>query len=220
MNKLGHTDPQALFEDESEAAYQRILQLELHPIPGKFDFAHLRKIHQFILQDVYVWAGALRRTDTGAVGMNLPHCRPEHIEDQATFIFRNIAKDRFSEGLPKDQAVDRLAYHWGEATVLHPFRDGNSRSQRVFFDQLLKSSGWTIDWRKVHASAVQAARYVAMEATHTPLRDVLMPGVHRNNAELPTLAASQGAVVHLEVADYHKAMLEQLRSETSDRSGD
>ncbi|NMM88446.1 hypothetical protein B2J88_29540 [Rhodococcus sp. SRB_17] len=134
INKLGHTDPQALHEDESEAAYQRILQLELLPISGKFDFAHLRKIHQFILQDVYAWAGALRRTDTGAVGMNLPHCRPEHIEDQATFIFRNIAKDRFSEGLPKDQAVDRLAYHWGEATVLRPFRDGNSRSQRVFFD--------------------------------------------------------------------------------------
>ncbi|MFD6517936.1 Fic/DOC family protein [Rhodococcus sp. NPDC060176] len=120
------------------------------------------------MQDVYDWAGTLRTRDTGAVGMNLPHCRPEHIENQAAFIFRGIAKDNFPQGLPKDRAVDRLAYHWGETTVLHPFRDGNSRTQRVFFDELLKSSGWTIDWQKVHASAVQAARYVAMEATHTP----------------------------------------------------
>ena len=38
INKLGHTDPQALLEDETEAAYQRILQLELQPIAGNFDF--------------------------------------------------------------------------------------------------------------------------------------------------------------------------------------
>ncbi len=35
-NKLAHTDPQALFEDEQAAAYQRILQLETQPIPGNF----------------------------------------------------------------------------------------------------------------------------------------------------------------------------------------
>ncbi|MEH6797145.1 MAG: Fic family protein [Rhodococcus sp. (in: high G+C Gram-positive bacteria)] len=212
INKLGHTDPQALLEDERAAAYQRILQLETQPIPGNFDFDHLKKIHQFILQDVYDWAGTLRTRDTGAVGMNLPHCRPEHIENQAAFIFRGIAKDNFPQGLPKDRAVDRLAYHWGETTVLHPFRDGNSRTQRVFFDELLKSSGWTIDWQKVHASAVQAARYVAMEATHTPLRDVLAPGVHRNGTEPPTLAKTQGNVIHLEVAEHHKAMIDHLRS--------
>lgn len=212
INKLGHTDPQALLEDETEAAYQRILQLGLQPIAGNFDFEHLKKIHQFILQDVYDWAGTLRTRDTGAVGMNLPHCRPEHIENQAAFIFRGIAKDNFPQGLPKDRAVDRLAYHWGETTVLHPFRDGNSRTQRVFFDELLKSSGWTIDWQKVHASAVQAARYVAMEATHTPLRDVLAPGVHRNGTEPPTLASTQGNVIHLEVAEHHKAMIDHLRS--------
>lgn len=212
INKLGHTDPQALLEDERAAAYQRILQLETQPIPGNFDFDHLKKIHQFILQDLYDWAGTLRTRDTGAVGMNLPHCRPEHIENQAAFIFRGIAKDNFPQGLPKDRAVDRLAYHWGETTVLHPFRDGNSRTQRVFFDELLKSSGWTIDWQKVHASAVQAARYVAMEATNTTLRDVLAPGVHRNNTEPPTLASTQGNVIHLEVAEHHKAMIEHLRS--------
>ncbi|MGZ0145384.1 Fic/DOC family protein [Rhodococcus qingshengii] len=211
-NKYGITDPAKLAVVERAAAYQRILQLETQPIPGNFDFDHLKKIHQFILQDVYDWAGTLRTRDTGAVGMNLPHCRPEHIENQAAFIFRGIAKDNFPQGLPNDRAVDRLAYHWGETTVLHPFRDGNSRTQRVFFDELLKSSGWTIDWQKVHASAVQAARYVAMEATHTPLRDVLAPGVHRNNTEPPTLAKTQGAVIHLEVAEHHKAMIDHLRS--------
>ncbi|MER7561243.1 hypothetical protein ABTZ46_30345, partial [Nocardioides sp. NPDC126508] len=46
-----------------------------------------------------------------------PHCRPEHIENQAAFIFRGIAKDNFPQGLPKDRAVDRLAYHWGETTT-------------------------------------------------------------------------------------------------------
>lgn len=51
-----------------------------------------------------------------------------------------------------------------------------------------------------------------MEATHTPLRDVLTPGIRRNNTELPTLASAQGNVILLEVAEHHKAMIEHLRS--------
>ena len=43
-------------------------------------------------------------------------------------------------------------------------------------------------------------------------RDVLTPGVHRNNTEPPTLAGTQGKVIHLEVAEHHKAMIEHLRS--------
>lgn len=125
---------------------------------------------------------------------------------------RGISKDKFPQGLSKERAVDRLAYHWGETTFRHPFRGGNSRTQRVFFDELLKFSGWTIDWQKVQASAVQAARYVAMEATHTPLRDGLAVGVHRNGTEPLMLVNTQGDVIHLEVAEHHKAMIEHLRS--------
>lgn len=130
---FSHMDRQSirseLLKDETEAAYQRILQLELQPIPGNFDFDHLKEIHQFILHDVYDWAGPphprhpRRRHE-------LPHRRPEHIENQGAFIFRGIAKDNFPQGLPKGRAFDRLAYHWGETTVLHPFRGEHSPRTR------------------------------------------------------------------------------------------
>ncbi|WP_231917482.1 MULTISPECIES: hypothetical protein [Rhodococcus] len=49
--------------------------LPAHPASAhhkNFDFEHLKKIHQFILQDVHDWAGTLRTRDTGVVGMNPP----------------------------------------------------------------------------------------------------------------------------------------------------
>ncbi|MCG7301634.1 Fic family protein [Brevibacterium ravenspurgense] len=48
------------------------------------------------------------------------------------------AEDHYLVGLAHEQFTERLAYHWGEVSVLHPFRDGNTRSQSVFFDLLRK----------------------------------------------------------------------------------
>ncbi|MFC6465921.1 hypothetical protein ACFP80_00910, partial [Gordonia humi] len=72
-NLRGFTDPAELAEYERHAAYIRVDQLERHPnlVTGDFDFAHLQRIHQFILQDVYGWAGSPRQSgqDTTAFGM-------------------------------------------------------------------------------------------------------------------------------------------------------
>src|SRR5699024_9796728 len=59
-NRLGITDPDDLQHYERLLAASRVVELELNPIDGRFDFAHLQAIHHYILQDVYDWAGELR----------------------------------------------------------------------------------------------------------------------------------------------------------------
>src|SRR5699024_11953535 len=63
-NRLGITDPDDLQHYERLLAASRVVELELNPIDGRFDFAHLQAIHHYILQDVYDWAGELRTSDT------------------------------------------------------------------------------------------------------------------------------------------------------------
>ncbi|MCX2164103.1 Fic family protein [Corynebacterium auriscanis] len=63
-------------------------------------------------------------------------------------------------------------------TIVHPFRDGNSRTQRFFFDQMMRSAGWALDWTRINAEEVHAARYIAAATTDSRfLTDALRPGV-------------------------------------------
>ena len=45
--------------------------------------------------------------------------------------------------------IARLAHYYCEINMLHPFREGNGRAQRLFFEQLALHAGYLIDWRPV-----------------------------------------------------------------------
>lgn len=107
-NRLDIRDPVTLAAAESAAAFQRVIQLELHPIEGQFDLAHLQAIHRHILQDVYAWAGELRTSDTAAFG--IPHARPQFLPDELDRVFGQIASRPPS-------TTDTVAVHWSELTT-------------------------------------------------------------------------------------------------------
>lgn len=203
-NRLGITDVDTLATAERAAAFQRVVELEQHPIDGRFDFAHLRAIHHHILQDIYDWAGELRTSDTGAFG--IPHARPQFLADELNRVFRQIAAHPLSAS-DSDAATDTVAAHWSELTLVHPFRDGNSRSQRVFFDQMFRDAGWAVDWADVDAAAAHAARHMSVYGRPDYLADQLRHAVYPA-AQLPggTLSRTQGARSDLDATDHFHAM--------------
>lgn len=209
-NLLGIADPGMLAMAERAAAFQRVVQLEQSPIPGQFDFAHLRAIHRYILQDVFDWAGELRTSDTGAFG--IPHARPQFLTDELDRVFTQIAGQSPST-TDRDAATDTIAAHWSELTLVHPFRDGNSRSQRVFFDQMFCHYGWALDWADVDAAAAHAARHMSVYGRPDYLADQLRHAVHPAG-ELPDghLSATQGLRSELSAAEHFRAMREHCAS--------
>lgn len=213
-NRFGITDAAVLAEFERDLAFFRVVELELHPVEGRFDFDHLRAIHLYILQDVYAWAGELRTVDTRALG--IPHARPLFLADELDRVFAQIATRPPSTTDP-DAATDTAALHWSELTLVHPFRDGNSRTQRVFFDQMLRHAGWAVDWADVDADACHAARHMSVYNRPDYLADQLRHAIHPA-AELPTdrLSASQGACSVDAAADHFRAMREHHLSGTTE----
>lgn len=194
-NLPGLTDPVELAQFERRMAFLRVVELDEDPgrVRGDFDFGHLQRIHAYILQDVYPWAGQIRSATQDTTAMGLAHCRPQFIPDQLNVVFRAIDRHRPSPTDP-DRAAATVADHWGELTAVHPFRDGNSRTQRVFFTQYLAEAGWDIDWSHVNAPAVHAARHIAIATTDsTFLAAELRPGVvPAGTAPAQTLSSTQG----------------------------
>lgn len=155
-NRAGITDPAELARFELSASLARVAELARAPLEGSFDLDHLRAIHQHVFQDVYDWAGQPRTVD---LAKGMPFCRHDAIESEAAKVFGAIARDDYLVGLDLERFVVALAEHWGEVNALHPFREGNTRTQRVFFDQLAYVAGWRMDWAGLDYAAFVQARF-------------------------------------------------------------
>jgi len=71
-NKYEIHDKAELLKAETTMTSARLLELQKQPVKGKFDFKHLQKIHKYIFQDIYDWAGKTRTVNIGKKQPVLP----------------------------------------------------------------------------------------------------------------------------------------------------
>jgi cell filamentation protein len=73
----------------------------------------------------------------------------------------------------RDAFIRRLAYYLGEVNALHPFREGNGRAQRAFFEQLARDAGFTLSWQHLDAARNVEASAAIMRGDAEPMRKLL-----------------------------------------------
>ena len=146
-NLFGLQNQTDLSKAEADITLLRIGQLQRRPIAGKFDLDHLKAIHRHIFRDVYPWAGELRIVSMSK-GASL-FCRHEFISTEGERIFGQLRKESVLRSLPQDNFCERLAYYFGEINALHPFREGNGRTQRTMLEAIAKQAGYNLDFRGV-----------------------------------------------------------------------
>jgi cell filamentation protein len=88
-NKAGITDQDLLDEYEGDFTAIRLLELTQSPVEGSFDLAHLCKIHQYLFQDVYEWAGEVRSVDI--IRGDSRFCNVSQIQSYSNTIFSALA---------------------------------------------------------------------------------------------------------------------------------
>ena len=141
INKLDIRDEQTLNEAETLATYINASKLEEQPLEGAFDFAHYKAIHHFLFSDLYDWAGQIRTVNISKKGTRF--CPIEEIEDRAALIFDRLKEQGYFRGLPHDAFTDEIVDFYCATNDLHPFREGNGRTQRAFLTQLIVARGMT-----------------------------------------------------------------------------
>ncbi len=152
INKLNIHDSDKLPEVERKLTMLRLMDLLEKPVTGKFDFEHLRNIHKYIFQDIYSWAGKIRTVDIAKSNM---FCKVQFIEMQASELFRKLQNDDYLKRLPKEKFVQKAAYYFSEINALHPFREGNGRTQRELIRQLAYESGYILHFAVISYTAIQ-----------------------------------------------------------------
>ena len=149
INKLGIKDSPALNAAEREITTVRVSQIMEHPCKGHFDLKHLQAIHKFLFHDVYPWAGKLRTVN---IAKGNQFCNCLYIESGSQPIFKKLQyDDHYLIDCGPDHIAEKLAYYLGEINVIHPFREGNGRTQRVFIHYLAAVAGYHVDFTNVTA---------------------------------------------------------------------
>jgi cell filamentation protein len=145
-----------LVSAEHDLVIVRHIQLSEHPVPGDFDLDHLKAIHRHLFGDVYPFAGQLRTVDIFKAGSTSRFAPARTLAAAAAHVFVHIQEDDYLCGLDRDEFVDGISRHFTAINWLHPFREGNGRTQRLFLQYLAKHAGYQLDWSRIDRSDLLA----------------------------------------------------------------
>lgn len=160
INKLEITDEKILKENESFITSTMAAILISKSLKQGFDFGDYKAIHYALFSELYDWAGEIRNISISKTTTTF--VAPEQIEELGRNVFSRLKKLRYFVGLSKNELTIEIADLYNSLNLLHPFREGNGRTQRVFFTQLIRNAGYSIDYSDLNSeflmiSSIQAA---------------------------------------------------------------
>ena len=155
INKFDIREEGKLNEVEGVLTSARYAEWLRAPKTETFDFDHYKAIHRFLFSDLYDWAGEVRTVNISKKGTQFAPV--EQIESQAMQIFERLKTRNFFKGLSRDEFVDKIVDFYCVTNFLHPFREGNGRTQRLFLTQLIRNAGYDISFADMDTDLLMIA---------------------------------------------------------------
>lgn len=166
INKLGIRDPRKLDKAESDYSAVRTEEYRTTPYPGQFDLKHLKAIHRLLFGDIYEWAGEERGYDIRkGICEFTPH---QEIKQHANKLFAELNNENFLKGLIVERFVERIAHYYDLINRIHPFPEGNGRTQRLFIEHLAANAGYEVDWSIVRSWQINEVAVKSFEGNKDP----------------------------------------------------
>lgn len=169
-NSLGITDAAELSEAESDLAAVELTILDAEPLPGSYDLAHLQAFYRQIFGSVYPWAGELRTIE---ISKGTSFCPSMHIVSFAGDVFHKLADNDYLRVMDRPAFIRGLADLYGDVNAIHPFQEGNGRTQRAFLAQLAREAVYTISWKDMDQKENIAASVASFNANNDLLEKML-----------------------------------------------
>ncbi|MDE6622744.1 MAG: Fic family protein [Lachnospiraceae bacterium] len=146
-------------------------------MPGAYDYEHLLKIHKYIFQDIYEWAGQPRmlniyKEEPVLGGLSIDYSDMMAVSKDAEDVLTEMRKKSWNNMILQEAAIqfaDSLAKLWR----IHPFREGNTRTIVTFCCQYADEIGLNPN-RKLFENNAQYIRtaLVAYNAVFDDLGDL------------------------------------------------
>lgn len=163
-NKLNIRDKDELKRAEEEFSAVKQFVLLQEPIPGRFTKTHLMKIHRFLFEDLYSFAGHIRREqirkgDTVFYPPNL-------INRELDRVFGVIHQNGLLFETDREKQLQNLSFIMAELNIIHPFREGNGRSIRELIRCIALRYGFKLNWGQAERDVLLDA---AVKSVHNSL---------------------------------------------------
>ena len=180
-NKLGIKSRKKLSEAETlllADTYTHFFEL-LRKGKVKFDLSLLFSIHEYFLNHLYDWAGKVRTVNISKDEMLFA---PVKYIDQALAEFNKLLKITLpKQSNTNNEASQKLAIIHNEFNVIHPFREGNGRTIRLFLDLIAVHSGYNpIDWGKTPNKDYLKACIQGVNGSHEPMAKIIKKGLNKS----------------------------------------
>ena len=163
INKFGITDETKLSEVEADITFAKASKLEENPIDGKLDIEHFKAIHRYLFEDLYDWAGQFRTINISKKGTKF--VKTDELENLCVKCFDRIKSSNYFRNISFESFVENIVDLYCTLNMLHPFREGNGRTERIFIAQLIRINGYDIDFSEIDSdyliiATIQAAQGV------------------------------------------------------------
>ena len=156
-NKLGIKSSAELAREEERISKKKAVELFENGMLEKLEagkFQTLCEFHKYLFDDIYDFAGKIR-----TVNLSKGNFRFAPLMYLETAI-KNVDK------MPQN-TFDEIVEKYVEMNIVHPFREGNGRSMRIWLDMMLKKQiGQVVDWSKIEKEDY----LMAME--RSPIKDI------------------------------------------------
>ena len=176
INLLNIKNEEDLFNAERELVSLRTYELNENPLKGEFDFKYLKSIHKYLFQDIYRWAGDIRNCNIAKQDL---FCLINHIENFGNDIFNKLKKEKYYISYDTEVTLNKLVELFADINALHPFREGNGRTQRVFIESLAKINGINLDLTNVSKNDMIVASHESINGKYEKLLNMF-----KNNSNI------------------------------------
>lgn len=175
INKFDIRDEEKLNEVESVISSARYAEWDSAPKAHSFDFDHYKAIHCYLFSDIYDWAGEVRTVDISKKGTQFAPVAD--IDLMAKAAFDRLKACNYFKGLPHGAFVDEIVDFYCVTNKLHPFREGNGRTQRAFLTQLIRNAGYNISFADMDTDLLMIATIQSAQGVADRLKQIFLESI-------------------------------------------
>ncbi|MCZ2158937.1 BID domain-containing T4SS effector [Bartonella sp. 220] len=172
-NKYGIKDLDAFTARCAHDSAKAMINLREEPLPEIFDSAYLCSLHKCLFANTFEWAGHTRNIPfvladgTSAVApvmKKITHFAVgSELQENLNTLDQTLATKNNLQGLSCKEFAHEAAELFASLNYTHPFREGNGRTQRIFFENLAKAAGHQLDFSLVTKERMLVASVEAIQ---------------------------------------------------------
>lgn len=170
INKFDIRDEKRLDAMEQSVTSMLIAKASIEIPFENVDFDFYKNLHKYVFSDIYDWAGTVRKVDMSKKGTSF--CPADKIEERGGKIFKRLKENEYLKVFRDDEFIIEFTDLYCDLNILHPFREGNGRIQRLFLSMLVNYLGRRLDFSEIDKDELMIATIKSVSGDIFMLRDI------------------------------------------------